>query len=299
MTEMRKALLIVAALSLCIALDAQTAAILNIHSDPASAAMGGAGVALSTDAYAIENNIAAAALSPSRLAVAAGYGMWQPKGTDSKILSAQGFYRLGGKLAVALQYRNAAYPEYTVVSSDGRVKGSFTPAEMTAGLGVAYRIADGLAAGVNLRMLSSSLADDAKATAFGADIALKYDKNALQAALAVCNIGTKLNYGSVSTSLPGCVKAGAAYSISGFTLGGEADVLFSGAFAAGAGAQYTIMDIVSLRAGYHFGKSYYVPASHVSLGAGVQWKGIKLDFAYLTASETLAGTMFFSLGYAF
>ena len=91
------------------------------------------------------------------MAASVGYGIWQPRAIDAKMYSAAGFYRPTDRLAVALQFKGIAYPAYSIVSEDGRAVGSFSPRELTAGLGLAYSIADCLAAGVNLRFISSSL----------------------------------------------------------------------------------------------------------------------------------------------
>lgn len=299
MTAMKKALLIITALFICLSSNAQSVAFVNINPDPASMAVAGTGVARSADAYAMENNVAAIALNAPKMAVVAGYGLWQPGAINAKLMSAQGFYRIFDRLSVALQYKGFSYPEYSIVSADGRVKGTFAPREMAAGVGVAFGITDNISVGASIRMVNSSLAKDDKGTGMGADVALKYEKDAFQAGLSINNFGSKVKYAEVLYSLPLSARAGAAYSVKGLTLSIEADYILKGGFAAGAGAEYTLFDIVSLRAGYHYGKSTGALTSFASAGIGVHLYGVSLDFAYLTASPALRNTMMFSLGYAF
>ena len=296
---MKKLLSIIAACAVCLSLSAQSVAFLNINPDPATAGVAGTGIARTADAYALENNIAAAALNGPKMAAAAGFGMWQPKAANSKLISAAGYYRISDRLALGVQFKDMAYPAYSIVSGDGRVKDSFAPMELTAGLGVAYRLADGFSAGVSLRFISSSLTQEAKASAFGADIALKYEKDAFQAGLSVCNLGTPVNYGGENYAQPGIARLGAAYSIAGLTASVEADYLFAGGLMAGIGLEYTIADIVSLRGGFHYGDAAKAIPTYASLGLGVKFAGVHLDAAFLLASKTLGNTLMLGLGYSF
>ena len=288
-----------AASAASLTLSAQGVNFLNINPDPVASALAGTGIARTADAFAIENNVAATALGGPTMAVAAGYGMWQPKAANAKLLSAAGYYRISEKFAIGLQFKDLLYSSYDIVASDGRTKGTFSPTEMTVGLGLSYRIANGFSAGISLRYVGSSLAEEAKGSAFGADIALKYEKDAFQAGLSVCNVGTPINYGGENYAQPGIVRGGAAYSVAGFTAGAEVDYLFSGALMAGLGLEYTIADIVSLRGGFHYGDAAKAMPMYASLGLGLQFAGLHLDAAFLLASKTLGNTLMVSLGYAF
>lgn len=296
---MKRILSLLAILTASLSLQAQGVAFLNINPDPASAALAGTGVARTADAYALENNIAAAALGGPTMDVSVGYGRWQPKAAAVNVISAAGYYRVTDKLAIGLQFKDFAYPEYSIISADGRSKGAFSPMEMAVGLGAAYQIADGFSAGVSLRYVSSSLAEEAKASAFGADIALKYEKDGFQAGLSVNNIGTPVNYGGDNYAQPGVVRAGGAYSIAGLTASAEVDYLFAGALMAGLGLEYGIADIVFLRGGFHYGDAAKAIPTYASLGLGVKYAGVHLDLAFLTASKTIGNSLMLGLGYAF
>ena len=281
------------------ALRAQSVAFLNINPDPVAAGMANAGIALGADAYAVENNMAATALGGPKMAVAAGFTTWQPKVNGTKVYSVSGFYKLSSRFSAGLDCKDFSYPAYDITGQGGRVRGSFVPNEFAIAAGCAYEITDGLAAGLTLRYLSSALTEDSKGTAFGADLSLKYQHDGLAAGLAVCNLGSSVNYGGGSYAQPGLARAGVAYSLSGFTASTEVDYLFSGALMAGLGLEYTIAEIVSLRGGFHYGDAAKAIPTYASLGLGAQFAGVRLDAAFLLASETLGNSLVVGLCYAF
>lgn len=283
--------------SLCsLAAFAQTAAFLNINPDAAVAGMAGAGIAT---ASGMENNPAAMALSPAKLDVYADYVSWQPSVTGNTLLAAGGSYRLSDRIALAASFKNFTSPEYTAVSDAGRAGAAFKPRDLALALGGAFRIMDGLAAGLDVKYISSSLAESAKAGTVAADLSVKYAKDALQAGFALTNLGGKLNYGGSDYSLPSAVKAGAAYTYSGVTAAFEADYIMSAGITAALGVEYAWKDMVFARAGYHYGSAPEVIPSCASLGLGAKLFGARLDIAYLLGSETLGGTLAFGLGYSF
>ena len=297
---MKKTVLILALCAVCAGAQAQSMGFLNVNPDAAASGMAGASVATKADAYAFSNNTAAAAISENRMAVAGGYGLWQPNATKNGILSLEGFYRIGGKFALTAGFKSFGGQEYTITSAEGRSNGTFTPKEMDFGLGVAYAVSENFSVGANFKMASSSLAEEAKASTFGADISAAYRSGALGAGIALCNLGGKVNYGGEDYSLPTVVKAGAAYeAIAGLTASAEVDYMFSGAFMAALGAEYWIKDIVAVRAGYHYGPADKGIPSYASVGLGAKFSGVTLNASYLLASQTLGGSLAFGVGYCF
>ena len=292
---MKKIILFILFLGLTLSLSGQSLGFLAIHPDAATAGMAGTSVGQQANAYAPDNNMAAAALSAGRMDVGAGYTMWMPGVSKNALLTASGYFKLTDKLALGADFKNFSYPSYQITSLEGRSSSEFTPKELCFGLGASFQIVDGLAAGLHLKMASSTLAKDTKGSAFGADISLKYEKDALQAGISADNVGTKVKYGDNAYPMPLCIRGGAAYTFSGLTAAVEADYL-DGGIMAGAGLQYSIKDIAFVRAGYHYGQA--IP-SYASLGLGFKFSGIHADFFYLLASETLKNTLGFGLGYSF
>lgn len=56
-------------------------------------------------------------------------------------------------------------------------------------------------------------------------------------------------------------------------------------FQASIGAEYNLMQLVQLRAGYHYGESSRYCPDYGSVGAGVRFLHLRLDFAYLFAAK--------------
>lgn len=295
-----KRIIIIALCALGINANAQTMQFLNVNQDAAASAVAGTGVGRPADAFALENNMAAASLSTSEFAAEIGYGMWQPNTSKTGVVSAAGYLQLNDKVALGAAFKNFSEAEYSITSADGRNTGSFKPSEMAAGLGVSFKVSEGFAIGLNAKFASSTIAESAKASSVAADLSLAYAGNGLQAGLAVCNIGGKVDYGAETKySLPSIAKAGAAYTIAGLTASAELDFLFSGGLMAGLGAEYWVKDIVAVRAGFHYGDSAKAIPTYASAGLGFNLAGVKLNAAYLLASDTLGGSMMFGLGYSF
>ena len=128
--------------------------------------------------------------------------------------------------------------------------------------------------------------------------------------LHVSNLGPKINYLTSKDALPATVKVGGAADLPflqmhkltltadlGYRLS-PADVQ---ALSVSAGAEYAWRELVMLRGGYHCGDKKKGDASYATAGAGVEYAGVRLDFAWLFAGhEYLArNTFWVSLGYSF
>ena len=286
----------------CSLASAQALPSLLVNSDPVATATGGASI-LGSDLRPLQNYAALESFSSQKLGAGLSYGSWQPKNAGEKILAAAASYKITEKLFVALDWKSFKYDSYEVVNNSGSVSqidSKFTPKESAVALGAGYRILPGISAALTLRMASSSLAKDAKASVFGLDLSAAYAKEKLRASIALCNIGGKVNYGGGDYKQPSLVRAGASYDIiEGLRAGAELGYLFEGAFAASLGAEYCWKDIVSARAGYHYGSKDLGIPSYASVGLGAKYFGVQFNAAYLLASETLAGSLLIGLGYSF
>lgn len=295
---MKKTILTILACALGLQLSAQSMSFLNVNPDAISQGVAGTSVARPADAYAIENNMAAAAVSKSRLDLEVGYAIWNPQNVKTGIVSASGFFKIGKKLALGVGFKNFTEPSYNVTSDDGRIGASYTPKEMALSAGASYQIIPSLALGVDVKYASSNLAESAKASTVMADVSLAFSSKIFSAGLSVNNLGGKVQSGDISYPLPTLVKGGVALSLLGLTASAEADYISDAGFMAGLGAEYCLLNIVSFRAGYHYGADKAIP-SYASLGLGVGFLGVKLNATYLLASKTLGNTLLFGLGYSF
>ena len=295
---MKKLLMILVMGSLALQAGAQTLGFLQIAEDPAVSGMAGAGVALPS-LSPVDNNLAAAALGSEKLQAAASYTMWQPQTGSFGLVNVAASYRVIPKLVVALSVKDFMSPSYEITQANGMSGESFKPMDLAIAAGAAFQITKGLSAGVAVKFLSSSLGEGMKGSAVAANISAQYATGGFRAGLALNNLGGKISYGGDSYALPMEAKAGAAYTVAGFTASLEADYVFSAGLMAALGVQYGIKDLVFIRAGYEYGASNMVIPSHASLGLGLKLKGFHLDVSYLTASKTLGNTVALGLGYAF
>ncbi len=297
-----------AALAFCFsatALKAQVLPSLLLNQDAASLAMGSAGVSSASDAFALQNNVAAMSFAGQTMAVKAGFGMWQPSYADLKTIGFAGTYRMSEKIGVGLDFKYLMMPSYRGITGNGAdIRDSeYKPSEYGISAGLSYAFIDCLSAGLALRYAGSSLAPEASAKVFAADLGLYFKKNALSAGLSLNNLGTKAKYSEVAYAQPMLVKVGAGYDLqmgaSGLFFSAQADVLFAGGVMAGVGCEYAFKDLIFARAGDHYGKSVNSVPSHCSAGLGLKLAGVALDLAYVFGSKVLANSMCVSLGYSF
>lgn len=263
-------------------------------------AQGGSALLIPSDARATAMGVSALQQGASTLDANVFYGMWAPQTADNTIIGAAASYRLNDRLAFSLEGRSLKDKPYTIMNSKGLAEGEFTPSDMIIGLGASYGINDQLSVGLKAKMLSSSIAPDIQGSAMCVDLRAGYATDLFAAGLSLKNIGSKIDYGAGGYSLPASVALdGTVSPVSGLTVALDADYLFSGALMAGLGVEYTLLDLVSVRAGYHYGDAAKALPSYAAAGLGVQFAGIKLNAAYLLASDSLGGTLLLSAGYSF
>lgn len=289
---------------------------LLLSGDPVSLAHAGGSIALDANAYAVQNNTAAMSFYEGIMDAAISYGMWQPTAANDKIINVAAFGRIGKRWAIGVDAKFVLMPKINIVDSDGiqeQLNSTFSPSEYNFTLGASCRIVDWVAVGFNLKAGTSSLANNAKAACFAADIYAAFmTKFGLTAGLGVCNLGTKVNYGgAVKYALPAYLRAGAAYNILGFSADVELDYIFSGAFMSAVSVGYWYKEYVGVNIGYHYGSdkvnsgagqmqvNHLCIPSYLSLGIGGQIKGVHVDFAYLLGSNAVKNSLCVSLGYRF
>lgn len=280
----------------------QTLPVLLTPSDAASAGIAETSLAADSYAFAIDVNPSSVMFSQKKMSAAFTYGKWAPAATNGNLLSAGGWFN-GGHWSVGLGFKNLKMDGYEVTSNNGvisQIEDTFYPSDMLLSLGGAFKITQAFSMGATVRMVSSSLAKDAKYTGFNADLAATFSNNKLQAGVKLANLGPKVSYGEESSyPQPMLLSAGISYTIiKGFNANAQADFLFSGAFAAGIGAEYGWKDMLFVRAGYHLGTGKKGIGSYGSLGLGFHIVGISIDAAYIAFSETLRNTLMFTLSYS-
>ena len=275
--------------------------------DPAILGMGGAGLAeTGSVSHAAFTNAAAIPFSESTLDVSAGYTMWQPSSMNSNVISVAGAYNMKGKLGIAAGLYYGMNTAYEITDASGASKGSFSPSDMHAAVGVSYRFISALAVGANIGYASSTLAEGHSYGSVAADIFLMSRFSDFKVTAGVSNVlGSVKSASGAKFSLPASVALGAGYDKefgekNAIEANLDVDYFFSGWIAASIGAGYTFNDLVSFRAGYRYGGDSPIP-SFASVGAGVKFAGVKLDLAYLIAGggSPMKNTLAVGVGYSF
>lgn len=296
---MKKNILLTLAVALLpVIASAQTSAalpFLRINRDAKTSAMGG------IEAVSGLYNPAAVPFTGSD--ITASYQMWAPGGAKSTNINVLGGIKIGKRLGLNVLGAYQVGQGYTTYDASGKAGSTFVPSDLVAGLGVGFAITDFLSVGVNAKLANSTLAADAKYSAFAGDAFVMFAKGGLKATVGVASLGTPVKSGETSYSLPSSAKAGVGYTAgfgkSAVDVAADFDYFFVGGIGVALGAQYAWNDMVFVRAGFHVGSGNAPIPTYASLGLGVKFAGFHIDASWLTANQVLGNTICIGLGYAF
>lgn len=231
------------------------------------------------------------------------YFNWQPAASGSTILGLNAAVKAGSRIAVLVDGKFNALPEIQGFDSLGNPSGSIKSNQMYAALGAAYGITDNISAFLKAKFVSDKLTDDVKAGAVCADLGFNYHMDGLDVAIMAANVGSKLNYGTSSYSLPMLVKFGAVKTLQAgekcaVKLAADAGYILSAkSLSAGVGAEFSLMNMIDLRAGYHIGTE--MEPNFATVGLGVDISVLKLSAAYLIGPAEAGNSLAATLGFAF
>ena len=280
---MKKALCILICSLAAVSLHAQAVSALLVPTDSRSLAMGG---------VTLPNN------APS-LDAGAFFGIWAPQAANNTVFGLDAFFRIG-KLTFTAEGADFLDTPYDAYSEPQGFRGRFQPYDLILSIGGAYDITGNLSAGLKLRSITSALADNAVGSVYCGDVFVSWTGGSWGAMLSGRNIGGKINYGGGEWALPALVALDGHWSpLQQLTLAGNASWLFSGALMAGAGAEYTFAEIVSVRAGFHYGDAAKALPTFASAGIGVKFYGVKLDATYVLPLGNAGNSFVIRAGYAF
>ncbi len=200
-------------------------------------------------------------------------------------------------IGVGLVYFN--YGDFDETNEFGETTGrSFNAAEFALAANYAQRLGENFNYGVNLKFIYSSL-DDFSASGFAVDAGLMYIApfaDDLQFGFSIANLGFLTDkYTDVSEKMPLYVRLGFSKRLAHLPLLFSAslnDVTLKTAEAAdfikrfSVGGEFDISEIVKLRLGYDNGVNQSVKPvagrsfGGLSAGLGINWKKIRLDYAF-------------------
>ena len=294
----KKILISTAAVLAAMTIHAQSVSFINLSDNARRMAMGGADAAYSVSKV-LDDSYAHGTADAS-------YMMWQPQALGNNIFMLDGFYRFG-KFGISAGGRYNMYKPLAAMSDQGNPGASFTPSEFMAFVGFHYGILENLAVMANVKFISSTLMAKYSGSAVAADLGVAYDVSGVKIALSARNLGSRLTYAkNVQNNLPMTVLLGGekAFAIGSHTLDVALDAGYMplhSCFVARAGAEFSIMNIMDIRAGYHFGSNSKVEPGYASVGVGANINAVRLGATYFIAggSSPLRNTLAFSLGARF
>ncbi|MBB6237975.1 hypothetical protein HDC90_002601 [Pedobacter sp. AK013] len=201
---------------------------LLITTQPRSAAMGNAGVALEADANASMMNTSALAFLPEgNIGASFSYSPWLKQlASGMSISSLTGYYRLNERNTVSAALRYFSIGNVNFSDDNFQDLGVYNPNEFALDIGYALKLGPGFALGGNLRYINSNLIGGGAVNNVRAGKAVAVDVSALEKSeiqlggtpailsfgLGLSNIGTKMIYGTSLKSyfLPANFKIGSA-----------------------------------------------------------------------------------------
>ena len=275
---MKQTLITLFALLCCSSLAAQESAMPTM--DAQVLGMGGVAMTSTNDAHTLFNNAAMTAfsLSPAKLS-ASYYGQ-----ADFDYYGLSGYWRLGMKSTI-----QAGWRQYLREKANN---------DTALDVGYTYRVGEQLSLALVGRYTHLKR-QETKADAVAVDLAAAYVKPLAWEHYSTLRVGAKLaNLGGFFEGdgyrLPMALKAGAAIETffsdqHQLTFGADLGYGFSPkaarGFEAALGAEYNLMQLIQLRAGYHVGEKDAFNPSYGAVGAGVRFLHLRVDFAYLIAKK--------------
>jgi opacity protein-like surface antigen len=200
---------------------------------------------------------------------------------------AAAFPVFGGSLAASATYLN--YGSMDKIDENGQDAGTFTAYDLSLTLGYGLRFSPQLAAGAAVKMPSSSI-DNHSQSSVAADAGVLFrwpGLDQLQLGLSLLNIGSQV----AGSAQPSQIKFGVACLdlMEGLKLGLDCNKHFyENALQVHGGAEYVVLKILALRAGYKYSSEESDLGSGLSgltLGAGLSQRfgdlGLHLDYAFV------------------
>lgn len=170
--------------------------------------------------------------------------------------------------------------------------GTFSASDMALNLAWAGGIGHGVSVGANVKYIKQTIDADS-AQSYAIDVAALYATpvEKLTAGLGVFNVGSKVKFIDEEDPLPLDVRLGFAYRMltdDALIVAADADDYINDSRVySKLGVEYTYRNMVSVRAGYTFGRDSSKLGGSTGLGTGIGVKvwNIKLDYAFVPFGE--------------
>lgn len=229
----------------------------------------------------------------------ASYQMWQPDVPSSSGNVNVGFaYNHVNKFGVSISFASDRLSGYDVADDNGVIRSQYSPSNLLAALGIAFRFIPELAFSVTARYLYSNIFDDVSYGSPSFDAGLTFGKGAFMAAAGISNAAPAVEG---KYPLPASVYVSGSYLAvwdkSELELRAQSDIFLYGAVRAAAGASWTYGPVVA-RLGYNFGGKSPI-GSFFSMGMGLSTGYVHADLALLLGDGPMNKTLCAGVGFSF
>lgn len=276
---------------------------------PRAIGMGGIRTGLQPDTYSHFGNIAATPFSEEAFSIGVSYGKWQPDYTDAHHGLAGLKIKINDRISISAGSLCSFNPRYTLYDSNGISLGMFSPYDLIAGIGAAYKITSRLSTGMAINYARSSVSSfsDPSSTFF-TDLQVLYMADSFSLSTSVNNLGFPIKDVSGNIfNIPLNLSVGSAYSKetgSHHIEAGAECIIYpidTFAFSCGAGIEYIYSNFIAVRVGYHYGDKHNGIPSFAAAGIGFRFLGITIDASYMIASSysPMRNTFSVGAGYSF
>ncbi len=203
-------------------------------------------------------------------------------------------YQIKDKTAVAASITFLNYGQIDACDADGVAAGEIAAYDWCGALSVGMRTDYNVSFGLSGKFINQKL-DNLNASAFGADLGVKYQTERLALAAVIANVGTDMGFDGIKERLPTTARlAVAAHPFSErFMTALELEKKIFGGTVIRNGFEINFSDQYYLRTGYSYHPTHEERAfgSGVSIGAGVRFTWGEVDYAFTPkeqySSETL------------
>jgi hypothetical protein len=222
---------------------------------------------------------------------------------DSRTEFLGGALPLGERSTLGVSVISNTVSDIEIRTRPGPPDATFTARDFSAGLSYAQGIGEKIRIGLTAKFLYEKILVD-EASGYAADIGAQVETPVenLTAGVVLANLGSMSRLQNEKTSLPAMLRIGPAYSISfndaEYHLNVAMDLLhiFPEKHSyLNAGAEFMFGRILAARGGYQFGSE----GRGLSLGMGVNYGIVGLDYAYSHLAQGLGNTHTLSLAVTF
>jgi hypothetical protein len=270
------------------------------------AAMAGSGTAGASGPQGLTYNPAATArLSP--FSAQAEYTKWFLDTHHQSLFTARDLHHLVVGLGIAT-FASGRFEYRDEIPSENPL-GTFSPLDLTAYLNLSRQFGEFAGIGINLRYFYSKVLNYSL-SGFGADIGTRlYPLKNLILAAAITEFGRTLSYKYELFWLPTRARIGAAYRLpfgapqpaaggkaTSLTLALDGSYFFyTKEIDCSLGSEFTLADILSLRAGYNLTNH----VNHLNFGAGIRRGRLRLDYAFSPLNLNLGAAHRIAIGFGY